>query len=297
MAIKNLPFVGSAVALVTPFCADGSIDFESLGRLIEFQINAGTDALLVLGTTGESSTLTDSERRAVVEYALDKVSGRVPLIVGTGTNRTAYSVELTRFASKCGCDGILVVSPYYNKANDIGLVRHFNEIADAADCPVILYNIPSRTGINIPVHLYRELIKHPNIVAVKEASGNISYACDVISEYGDSLAVYSGNDDQTIPIMALGGKGVISVAANIVPGVMHRLTDAVLSGQLSEAQRLQAAYHELFSALFSEVNPIPVKTACALMGLCGDALRLPLAELGKDNKDKLTDVLKKYELI
>lgn len=297
MSLKKLPFVGSAVAIVTPFQANGSLDFEAFGRLIDFQIDNGTDAIVVLGTTGESSTLTDSERRSVIEFAAKKINKRLPFIVGTGTNRTAYSVELTKFASECGCDGVLVVTPYYNKANDSGLVRHFSLIADAAHCPVILYNIPGRTGINIPLNVYGELAKHPNIVAVKEASGNISYAGDIISLYGDSLAIYSGNDDQTLPIMAMGGKGVISVAANIVPRVMSELAYAMLSGKTNDARMIQREYHDLFVALFCEVNPIPVKTACYLMGLCSDTFRLPLAELSERNKNKLTDTLKKYELI
>ena len=297
MSIKNLPFVGSAVAIVTPFRGDSSIDFEAFGRLIDFQIDNGSDAIVVLGTTGESSTLTDTERRAIIEFAAEKINKRLPFVVGTGTNRTAYSVELTKFASKCGCDGVLVVTPYYNKANDSGLVRHFNLIADAACCPIILYNIPGRTGMNIPLPVYGELASHPNIVAVKEASGNISYAGDIISLYGDSLAIYSGNDDQTLPIMAMGGMGVISVAANIVPRVMHELAYAMLSGNTDDARMIQREYHELFTALFCEVNPIPVKTACSLMGLCSNTLRLPLAELSERNRDKLTDTLKKYELI
>ncbi|MBE6625792.1 MAG: 4-hydroxy-tetrahydrodipicolinate synthase [Ruminococcaceae bacterium] len=297
MSYKSLPFTGSCVALVTPFYSDGSLDLPSLGRLIDFQVSSGTDAILVLGTTGESSTMTDKERRECISYAAEKVGGRVPLIVGTGTNRTAYSVELSKFAHDAGCDGVLVVSPYYNKASDEGLVRHFTAIADAADCPTILYNIPSRTGVNIPLSVYERLSDHPNIVGIKEASGNISYAADITSRVGDKLALYSGNDDQTLPICALGGVGVISVAANIIPERMHALAESATSGDTRGAALLQRELHDLFGVLFCEVNPIPVKAVCEIMGLCGGTLRLPLCEIGKDNLARLTDVLKKYRLI
>lgn len=297
MSNRNLPFTGSCVALVTPFSSDGSLDFDSLGKLIEFQIAEGSDAILMLGTTGESSTLTDAERRACISYAAEKIAGRVPLIVGTGTNRTAYSVELSKYAREAGCDGILVVSPYYNKSSDEGLVRHFTAIADAADCPTILYNIPSRTGVNIPLNVYRQLAEHPNIVGVKEASGNISYVADIISDMGDRFAVYSGNDDQTVPICALGGMGVISVAANIIPKKMHTLTKYAIGGDAYSAALHQKELHELFKVLFCEVNPIPVKAACELMGLCGSTLRLPLCEINDSKRAILTQVMKKYKLI
>ncbi len=297
MSNKNIPFRGSCAAIVTPFLSDGSLDLDSLGRLIEFQIDAGTDAILVLGTTGESSTLTDKERRECIAYAAEKIGGRIPLIVGTGTNRTAYSVELSKYARKCGCDGILVVSPYYNKASDEGLFHHFTAIADAADCPTILYNIPSRTGVNIPLDVYRRLAEHPRIVGVKEASGNISYAADIIASVGDRLAIYSGNDDQTVPISALGGVGVISVAANIIPHEMHELAVLAASGDISCAAALHNKLHELMSVLFCEVNPIPVKTSCEIMGLCGGTLRLPLCEIGEGKRALLTNVMKKYKLI
>jgi len=297
MSYKSLPFTGSCVALVTPFYSDGSLDLPSLGRLIDFQVSSDTDAILVLGTTGESSTMTDKERRECISYAAEKVGGRVPLIVGTGTNRTAYSVELSKFARECGCDGVLVVSPYYNKASDEGLVRHFTAIADAADCPTILYNIPSRTGVNIPLSVYERLADHPNIVGIKEASGNISYAADITSRVGDKLALYSGNDDQTVPIISLGGCGVISVAANIIPREIHDMAVSAVSGNIVAAASAQKKYHELFKALFCEVNPIPIKAACEITGLCSGTLRLPLCEIGKDNLARLTDVLKKYRLI
>lgn len=297
MYTKKLPFVGCGVAIVTPFHDDGSIDYSSFKRLIDFQIDSGTDAIIVLGTTGESSTLTDNERRAVIEFSSEYIAGRVPLIVGTGTNRTAYSVELTNFADQCGCDGVLVVSPYYNKSSDKGLLYHFYKIADTSDRPVILYNIPGRTGVNISSALCADLAKHPNIVAIKEASGNISHVADVISRCGDSLAVYSGNDDQTVPIMSLGGKGVISVAANIIPKIMRDLTHTALGDDFQSARTIQLKYGDLFNALFSEVNPIPVKCACEMMGLCGGALRLPLAELNSNLKDNLKIKLEKYGLI
>lgn len=296
MSKLKIPFVGSCVALVTPFRSDYSIDFEALGNLIDFQINSGTDAILILGTTGESSTMTDSERRACISYAADKIGGRVPLIVGTGTNRTAYSVDLSRYAKSCGCDGVLVVTPYYNKASADGLIRHFSLIADAADCSTVLYNIPSRTGMNIPMIVYEKLAAHPNITAVKEASGDISYAGEIAARFGNDLALYSGNDDQTLPLISLGGKGVISVAANIVPKMIRDLCHSAIN-RSSDAVKLQADLHYLFSALFCEVNPIPVKTACEILGLCSDTLRLPLCEISDGKKHFLISVLKKYKLI
>lgn len=297
MSNIELPFTGSAVALITPFLSDGSLDFDSLGKLIEFQIAEGSDAILILGTTGESSTLTDKERRACISYSAEKINKRVPLIVGTGTNRTAYSVELSKFAHECGCDGILVVSPYYNKSSDEGLIRHFTAISDAADCPTILYNIPQRTGINISLNVYSHLAEQTNIVGVKEASGNISYVADIISEFGDRFAIYSGNDDQTVPICALGGVGVISVAANVMPQKMHTLAKKAINGDTCNAAILQRELHELFKALFCEVNPIPVKAACEIMGLCGGTMRLPLCEISKDKRAMLTQIMKKYKLI
>lgn len=297
MNYNKLPFQGSAVAIVTPFLSDGSIDYNTLGNLIDFQINSCTDAIVVLGTTGESSTLTDFERRAVIEFSAERISHRVPLIVGTGTNRTAYSVELSKHAKICGCDGVLVVTPYYNKANDAGLIRHFTEIADAADCPVILYNIPGRSGLNIPCPVCEELSHHPNIVAIKEASGNISYVADIISRCGDALAVYSGNDEQTLPIMSLGGKGVISVAANIIPNIMRDITHFSLDNKWDDARDLQIKYNDLFKSLFCEVNPIPVKYACELMELCSSNLRLPLCGLSESNKSKVKKTLINYGII
>ena len=293
---KNTIFTGSGVAIVTPF-KDGAVDYESLGNIIEFQIANKTDAIIICGTTGESSTLTDEEHRGCIEYAIKKVAGRVPVIAGTGSNDTAYAVELSKFACEAGADGLLLVTPYYNKATVKGLIAHYKAINDAVDCPCIIYNVPSRTGCNITLPVYKALAECDNMVAIKEASGNISQIAEILSTFGDRFDVYSGNDDQILPILSLGGKGVISVLANPMPRETHDICELYFDGKTKEATALQLKLIPFCKALFCEVNPIPVKTAMAAMGYGSDELRLPLCEMEDANKEKLLGEMKKLNLI
>lgn len=293
---KKTIFKGAGTALITPF-KDGGVDFDAMGRLIDRQIDCGIDALVICGTTGESCTLSDSEHRAVLEFALAHSRGRVPMIAGTGSNDTAHAVEMSKFASGLGYDGLLVVTPYYNKATEKGLIKSYTKVADAADCPIILYNVPTRTCCNITLPVYRELSKHENIVAVKEASGNISQIAELLCECGDNFDVYSGNDDQTLPMLSLGGSGVISVVSNIIPREMAELCRKWFDGDTHGCRRLHEKYLKLMKIMFCEVNPIPVKTACAIMRLCSDELRLPMCEIGEENRDKIKTTLTLYGLI
>ena len=297
MIKNNLPFVGAATALVTPMNDDLSIDYVSFGRMIDFQISSGIDALLILGTTGESSTLSDIERRECIEYSVTKVNGRVPIIFGTGSNDTRRAAEFSRFACSEGADGVLVVTPYYNKTTDQGLIRHYFTVADACDKPVILYNIPSRTGMNISLPVYKELAKHDNIVGTKEASGNISAICELISVVGDSLAVYSGNDAETVPIMAAGGVGVFSVLSNIMPREVASTASLMLNCKVNAAAENANKLSALTKALFCEVNPIPVKYASELLGLCRSFTRPPLYGMTEEHKALLQNEMKKLGLI
>ena len=294
--LKKSIFEGAATAIVTPF-KDNKVDYETFGKLIEFQINGGIDALVIAGTTGEGSTLTHEEHCNVIAYAVEKINGRVPVIAGTGSNDTAYGIELSKFACEAGCDGLLVVTPYYNKATSKGLIKNFLTTAEAVDKPIILYNVPSRTGCGITMPVYRELAKHENIVATKEASGNLSLIAQIADECGDALDIYSGNDDQVLPILSLGGKGVISVFSNILPREMHNLCQSFFDGDIATSRRLQLDYLKLMNSLFIEVNPIPVKTACGLMGLCSEEMRLPLCEMEDANRERLISVMKEYSLI
>lgn len=293
---KKTVFEGAAVAIVTPFKND-KVDYESLGKIIDFQINKGTDAVVVCGTTGESSTLTDEEHVEAIAYTVDRVAKRVPVIAGAGSNDTRYAVWLSREARRAGADALLQVTPYYNKATPKGLIKHFTAIADATDIPNILYNVPSRTGCNITLPVYKELAKHPNIVATKEASGNLSSIAQIIDECGDDLDVYSGNDDQIVPILSLGGKGVISVLSNVMPKETHDICQLYFDGKVKESAVLQTKLLELINNLFIEVNPVPVKTAMALMGYCTEEMRLPLCEMDTKNLEILKASLKKYALI
>lgn len=293
---KNTIFTGSGVAIVTPF-KDGAVDYDALGKLIEFQIANSTDAIIICGTTGESSTLTDEEHRGCIEYAIKKVAGRVPVIAGTGSNDTAYAVELSKFACDAGADGLLLVTPYYNKASVKGLIAHYKAINDAVDCPCIIYNVPSRTGCNVTIPVYKALVECENMVAIKEASGNISQIAEILSTFGDRYDVYSGNDDQILPILSLGGKGVISVLANPMPRETHDICQLYFDGKTKEATALQLKLIAFCKALFCEVNPIPVKTAMAAMGYCTEELRLPLCEMEEANKEKLFAEMKKLNLI
>ena len=293
---KKTVFEGAAVAIVTPFKND-KVDYESLGKIIDFQIEKGTDAVVVCGTTGESSTLTDEEHVEAIAYTVERVAKRVPVIAGAGSNDTRYAIWLSREARRAGADALLQVTPYYNKATPKGLVKHFTAIADATDIPNILYNVPSRTGCNITLPVYKELAKHPNIVATKEASGNLSAIAQIIDECGDDLDVYSGNDDQIVPILSLGGKGVISVLSNVMPRETHDICQLYFDGKVKESAVLQTKLLELINNLFIEVNPVPVKTAMALMGYCTEEMRLPLCEMDIKNLEILKASLKKYALI
>lgn len=284
MGQKILPFRGAATALVTPFTCTGAIDFPSLGQMIEFQIKSQIDALVILGTTGESSTLTHDERLACIEFAVKTARGRVPIIAGVGTNDTGYSANLSREACRLGADALLAVTPYYNKTSPDGLIAHFSAIADAASVPIILYTVPSRTGMSIPLSVYRKLAEIENIAAVKEASGSISAVTDICAELGDSLAVYSGNDDMIVPVLSVGGAGVISVLSNIMPKEVSELCRSFENGDISAAKNEQLRLNSLIHALFSDVNPIPVKCACSMMGLCRETMRLPLVPLSEEKR-------------
>ena len=292
---KNPIFRGAATALITPLNAQG-IDYAKLGRLIDWQIDAGIDALVICGTTGESSTLTDKEHREAISFAVERTAGRVPVIAGTGSNDTAYAIDLTRFACEAGADACLVVTPYYNKATQKGLVAMYNAIADASTKPLILYNVPSRTGTAIQPATYVELAKHPNIAAIKEANGNISAIVETMALVGDQLDLYSGNDDEIVPILSMGGKGVISVLSNLLPAETSRLCHKFFEGDVAGAVQMQCAYLKLIRALFSEVNPIPVKAAMAALGFCEDYLRLPLTPMEDSHRQVLLDEMRRCGL-
>lgn len=295
--MKNTIFTGAGVAIVTPMNADGSVNYDGLGAIIDEQVENGTDAIIICGTTGESSTLTDEEHIECIRYCVKRVNKRIPVIAGTGSNDTAYAIQLSKEAEAAGADALLVVTPYYNKTSQRGLVAHFTAIADAVNIPMILYNVPSRTGVNIAVETYKTLSKHKNIVAAKEASGNLSAVAKIIAACGDDLDVYSGNDDQIVPIMALGGKGVISVLSNVLPKETHEMAQLCLDNNVAEAAKLQINYLELINALFCDVNPIPVKEAMNLMGKNVGSCRLPLYGMEQEKIDKLASALKNAGLI
>ena len=294
--LKPTIFTGAATAVITPF-KNGSVDYASFKNIIEQQISGSIDAIVVAGTTGEAATLTHEEHMECMKFVVDTVAGRVPVIAGTGSNDTAYGIELSKYACEIGVDALLLVTPYYNKATPKGLINSFIATAEATDKPIILYNVPSRTGCNIPLSVYKELAKHERIVAVKEASGNISAIAELIAECGDSLDIYSGNDDQIVPIMSLGGKGVISVLSNVLPKETHDMTKFCLDGDFKSAAELQLKYLDLINALFCEVNPIPAKTAMAEMGFCDVEMRLPLCEMADATKERLIVSLKKHGLL
>lgn len=290
-------FKGSGVAIVTPMNSDGSVNYDSFGKIIEYQIAGGTDAIIACGTTGEAATLSEKEHCAVLEFVSRKVDGRVPVIAGAGSNDTATAIAISKAAKSYGADAILSVTPYYNKTSQNGLIRHFMTIADNVDLPIILYNVPSRTGCNIMPATYAELCKHDNIVATKEANGDISSVSQTRSLCGDRLDIYSGNDDQTVPFMSLGALGVISVFANLCPSEMHEITKLCLDDNFKEAAKLNFYYVELMNMLFSDVNPIPAKTAMNLLGFdCGEC-RLPLVPMSYHGYHDLKDCMNKYGLI
>lgn len=295
--MKNTIFTGAGVAIVTPMNADGSVNYSVLGEMIEMQIAGGTDAIIICGTTGESSTLSDDEHRECIRYTIEKVDHRVPVIAGTGSNDTAYAIELSKDTEEMGADGLLIVTPYYNKTSQRGLVAHYTAIADAVNIPIILYNVPSRTGVNISIDTYKALAEHKNICAAKEASGNISAIAKLIAECGDKLDVYSGNDDQIVPIMALGGKGVISVLSNIMPKETHEIAQLCLDNNFAEAAKLAAKHLDIANKLFIDVNPIPVKEALNMMGINAGPCRLPLYEMEDAKKETLAAALRNAGLI
>lgn len=293
--MKNVIFTGSAVAIVTPMNADGSINYDVFGDIIEEQINGGTDAIVVCGTTGEASTMTDDEHIEAIRFTVEKVAKRIPVIAGTGSNDTGYAIELSKQAEAVGADALLQVTPYYNKTSQRGLVAHFTAIADAVNIPIILYNVPSRTGMTISVDTYIELAKHPNIVATKEASGNFSLIAEIASK--TDLAIYSGNDDQVLGVLAFGGKGVISVSANIIPREKHDMVALYLNGEQDKALALQNKYLDMENAMFIDVNPIPVKEAMNLLGKNVGECRLPLIKMEEAKIEKLRKELQKVGLM
>ncbi|MBR4869181.1 MAG: 4-hydroxy-tetrahydrodipicolinate synthase [Oscillospiraceae bacterium] len=292
----NPIFRGVATAIVTPMNANG-VDYENFGRLIDWQIESGINALVIAGTTGEGSTLSDEEHREVLRFAYERIAGRVPSVAGTGSNDTAYAIELTKFACELGYDGMLVVTPYYNKATQKGLIQMFTAIADASTKPLILYNVPSRTGVNIEPSTYAALADHPNIAAIKEASGNISKVVETAALVGDKLDIYSGNDDQIVPIMSVGGQGVISVLSNVVPAETVEMCNRFFNGDVKGAASLQFELLPLTQALFCEVNPIPVKAAVAAMGYGENYLRLPLTPMEDANWTKLAAIMRARGII
>ena len=288
---KKPIFRGAASAIITPMNAQG-VDYPAFEKLLRWQVESGIDALVICGTTGESSTLSDAEHRQVLKFALDVVGGRVPMIAGTGSNDVAYAIDLTKYACEIGYDAMLVVTPYYNKTTQKGLVTMFTAIADASTKPIILYNVPSRTGVNIEPATCAVLARHPRIQAIKEASGNISKIVEIAALCGDDLDIYSGNDDQIVPIMACGGLGVISVLSNVVPAETSAMCHKVLEGDVPGAMELQKKYLKLVNALFSEVNPIPAKAAMAAMGFCENYLRLPLVPMEEAHEAVLLDCMR-----
>ncbi len=294
--MKKPIFTGSAAAVATPFTGSG-VDFPALRKHLDFLLENGTDALVVCGTTGEAATMSYEERMETVEAVVRHVDGRVPVIAGTGSNNTENAIALSKDAVSAGADGLLVVTPFYNKATQRGLIRHFAAVADSAERPVILYNVPSRTGVKCAAETYAQLAGHPNIQGVKEASGDLALVQKTRELCPEDFCIWSGNDDETAPIMLLGGSGVISVAANVVPQEMHQLTASCLSGDFVSAGKLQLRLRKLCEALFWEVNPIPVKTAMSMMGFCQERFRLPMCEMEEENRARLRTVLAEYGLV
>ncbi|MDR0930778.1 MAG: 4-hydroxy-tetrahydrodipicolinate synthase [Clostridiales bacterium] len=295
--MKNTIFTGSGVALVTPFTSDNKPNHDKIKELVDFQINNKTDAIISCGTTGEASTMTDAEHLSVVETTIKQANKRVPVIAGTGSNDTMHAIELSKESQKLGADGLLIVNPYYNKTSTSGLIKHYIAIADSVDIPIVVYNVPSRTGANIPPKIIAELSKHKNIVAVKEASGDISQIAELANLCGDNIDIYSGNDDQISPVMALGGAGVISTIGNIMPKETHDIVQKFLNGDVAGSIKLQLNLIPLIGALFCEVNPIPVKTALNLMGYDVGELRMPLCEMSAAAKERLIAEMTAIELI
>ena len=295
--MKKTIFTGAGVAIITPFEESGKINFSELGRIIDNQIENETDAIIITGTTGESAAMNDAEHKEAIKFAVEHTNKKIPVIAGTGSNDTAYAIQLSQYAEKVGADGLLLVTPYYNKCTQNGLVAHYTKIADSVNLPIIVYNVPSRTGVSIKPETYAKLSKHPRIVAVKEANGDLSAILKTRKLCGDELAIYSGNDDQIVPILSLGGKGVISVLSNVAPKDTHRICQLYFDGKIEEAAKLQIDYCDLIDALFCEVNPIPVKTAMNLLGWNAGKLRMPLSEMEPQNLEILKTALKNHNLI
>lgn len=295
MTVKTL-FKGSCVALITPFTEDG-VNYKELKKLLEFQIKEGTDAILVLGTTGEPSTMTDSEKQEIIRFAVKTVNKRVPLLAGTGGNNTEKVINDSLFAQNAGVDGLLLITPYYNKATQNGLVAHFTKIADSVKLPIILYNVPARTGLNLLPSTLNKLADHKNIYGIKEASGNIEQICEMINICKNRMEFYSGDDGITFPLMAMGGAGVISVTANVIPKFMKELTAEFFKGNIEKAREMHCKLYPFAKSIFIEVNPIPVKTAAEIMGLCSGRMRLPMTDMEPENKIKLNDAMKIFGLI
>ena len=288
-------FTGSGVALVTPFDENGDVNYSRLREILEFHVINHTDAIIVTGTTGEGSTLSDEEKISVIEFTVDIINSRIPVIAGTGSNDTRHAVEFSKRVEKLGVDGLLVVTPYYNKGNENGIYEHYKTIAEGVKIPVILYNVPSRTGVNLSIPLLKRLAQIENITALKEASGNISYVAEVAREVPE-LDIYSGNDDMVVPVLSLGGKGVISVSANIIPDISHDITVSFLKGDVKKARELQLKYNDLVNALFLETNPAPIKEAMNFLGYEVGNCRLPLGVMEEANRRKLTDILIAHEV-
>jgi 4-hydroxy-tetrahydrodipicolinate synthase len=290
--MKKTIFKGMATAMVTPMTPEG-VDYEALGRFIDFQLASGINALVAVGTTGESATLTPEERKKVISFTIDRVAGRVPVIAGTGTNNTLHAIDYSVSAAQAGADALLVVTPYYNKATQNGLIAHYTAIADKVDKPIILYNVPSRTGCNLLPATVEKLAEHPNIAAIKEASGNMSQVVELFARCGDKIDVYSGEDGLTVPMLAMGGMGTISVLSNVIPKGAVEMTDAFFAGDLRKAAALQCRYLDLINLLFCEVNPIPAKAAVSAMGYGKEFIRLPLTPMEEGNRTKLLAEMRK----
>lgn len=295
--MKQPIFTGAGVAIITPFTKEGKVNYPALKTILEYQIAHGTDAIVICGTTGESATLSHEEHTEAIRFTVETVAHRIPVIAGTGSNDTAYALHLSNEAEKIGVDGLLMVTPYYNKASQDGLIKHYTYLADRVSTPIIIYNVPSRTGCEVKPETYAELSKHKMIYAAKEASGNISTIAKTISLCEKDFAIYSGNDDQITAIMSLGGKGVISVLSNVAPQVAHDIAATALAGDFEQSRKLQLEYLELCNALFMDVNPIPVKQAMNMMGFDAGPLRMPLCEMNEANTAKLQAVMEKYGLI
>ncbi len=288
-------FTGSGVALITPFDENGDVNYSRLREILEFHVINHTDAIIVTGTTGEGSTLSDEEKISVIEFTVDIINSRIPVIAGTGSNDTRHAVEFSKRVEKLGVDGLLLVTPYYNKGNENGIYEHYKAIAEGVKIPVILYNVPSRTGVNLSIPLLKRLAQIENITALKEASGNISYVAEVAREVPE-LDIYSGNDDMVVPVLSLGGKGVISVSANIIPDISHDMTVSFLKGDVKKARELQLKYNDLVNALFLETNPVPVKEAMNFLGYEVGNCRLPLGAMNESNRARLIDILTAHEV-